>query len=336
MPVEHSTAPATDASARWYEVAGRSVVVRAEEPEVSDLVDGRFRALRSDQRPRADITVDIRRTGSRTPWPPAPRGGRSPVYDAPEGHIDYFAGPDVLFVDYEQRARLRCAPARGVIELGIADTDPSADTLATHPLLTVALLETMKRHLRFPVHAACVALDGRGLLVAGPSGAGKSTLATALVRAGFGFLSDDLVFLELDGDHLTAHAFPDEVDLGQTSVAMFSELEALAGRQLRPGRQKHGFRIEDVFDVVPLATCRPTVLVTPSVDGGSDTRIDRRPPAEILLELVPNVLLTEPVATQLHLDALAALSRGVPSFSVRVGHDLDTAADRLKDLLGEV
>lgn len=46
-----------------------------------------------------------------------------------------------------------------------------------------------------PVHAACVALDGRGILLCGDSGAGKSTLAYACARSGWTYVSDDASFL---------------------------------------------------------------------------------------------------------------------------------------------
>lgn len=46
-----------------------------------------------------------------------------------------------------------------------------------------------------PVHAACVALDGRGVLLCGDSGAGKSTLAYACARSGWTYVSDDASFL---------------------------------------------------------------------------------------------------------------------------------------------
>jgi hypothetical protein len=41
------------------------------------------------------------------------------------------------------------------------------------------------------IHAACVALDGSGVLFCGPSGAGKSTLAYACARKGWQYLTDD-------------------------------------------------------------------------------------------------------------------------------------------------
>jgi hypothetical protein len=49
-----------------------------------------------------------------------------------------------------------------------------------------------------PVHAACVALNGRGVLLCGDSGAGKSTLAYACARSGWTYVSDDGTYI-LDG-----------------------------------------------------------------------------------------------------------------------------------------
>src|SRR5258708_6306038 len=46
-----------------------------------------------------------------------------------------------------------------------------------------------------PMHAACVGLDGRGILLMGPSGSGKSTVALHCLLAGFDFLSEDSVFV---------------------------------------------------------------------------------------------------------------------------------------------
>lgn len=42
-----------------------------------------------------------------------------------------------------------------------------------------------------PVHAGCVSLNGRGVLLMGDSGAGKSTLSFACARAGWNYIADD-------------------------------------------------------------------------------------------------------------------------------------------------
>jgi hypothetical protein len=49
-----------------------------------------------------------------------------------------------------------------------------------------------------PVHAACVALNGCGVLLCGDSGAGKSTLSYACARSGWTYVSDDGTYI-LDG-----------------------------------------------------------------------------------------------------------------------------------------
>lgn len=46
------------------------------------------------------------------------------------------------------------------------------------------------------LHAACVGLNGRGILLMGPSGSGKSTVALQCLLNGFDFLSEDSVFVE--------------------------------------------------------------------------------------------------------------------------------------------
>jgi hypothetical protein len=47
-----------------------------------------------------------------------------------------------------------------------------------------------------PLHAACVALQGRGLLLMGDTGAGKSTLSLQCLLNGLDFLSEDSVFVD--------------------------------------------------------------------------------------------------------------------------------------------
>ncbi len=58
------------------------------------------------------------------------------------------------------------------------------------------------------VHATCVAVDGRGVLLRGPSGAGKSDLALRLIDGGAVLVADDRTLLDADGDRLVARPAP--------------------------------------------------------------------------------------------------------------------------------
>lgn len=54
------------------------------------------------------------------------------------------------------------------------------------------------------IHAAVVDRDGRGCAIIGYSGFGKTTLAAGAVRAGWGYVADELGLVD---DHHVAHAF---------------------------------------------------------------------------------------------------------------------------------
>ena len=56
------------------------------------------------------------------------------------------------------------------------------------------------------IHATCVSIDGRGVLITGPSGSGKSDLALRLMDRGALLVSDDYTCLTPMGDTLEARA----------------------------------------------------------------------------------------------------------------------------------
>ena len=54
------------------------------------------------------------------------------------------------------------------------------------------------------LHASCVAVEGRGLLILGPSGAGKSALALQMIALGAQLVADDRVEITLRDGRLVA------------------------------------------------------------------------------------------------------------------------------------
>ncbi len=330
-----------------YDLAGLSLEVRCDDPMVGGLIDGRFRPLRATacrQEP-ADIVIDVRGPGADPDWPGRPDGALRAIYDAAEGSVGYGEASDELFVFYGQRVIFRCRPAAGRIDLGIV-ADGLADALfASQPLLTIGIFETFKRFGRFPLHAGALARHDRGVLLPGTSGAGKSTTTVALVRAGFDFLGDDTVFLSSvaeapssasDAAGITVTGFPDQVDVTVHTVAMIPELGHLLEEPLLPGRYKHSLRVEDLFASRIVASCRPALLVFPQVVSGQRSRAEPLDASGALRGLLPNVLLTDPTASQSHLDMLGRLARTVPAFTLLAGSDIDGVAACVTELIEDV
>jgi hypothetical protein len=87
----------------------------------------------------------------------------------------------------------------------------------------IVYLPLWQRYLT-PIHAACVALDGRGLLLCGESGAGKTTLAYACARRGWTFVCDDATSLVRNAPCPTVLGSPHQIRLRETAAELLPEL----------------------------------------------------------------------------------------------------------------
>jgi HPr kinase/phosphorylase len=83
------------------------------------------------------------------------------------------------------------------------------------------------------LHATCVAVAGRGLLILGASGSGKSALALQLIALGARLVSDDRVLVTSDADGLLASC-PAPAILGLIEARGFGllRLDALVSARL--------------------------------------------------------------------------------------------------------
>jgi len=74
----------------------------------------------------------------------------------------------------------------------------------------------MGQAARDRLHASCVALEGRGVLLVGPSGVGKSDVALRLIEGGAELVSDDQTEIRVAGASVVAS--PPEVLAGLIEV----------------------------------------------------------------------------------------------------------------------
>ena len=77
------------------------------------------------------------------------------------------------------------------------------------------------------LHAACVSLDGSGVLLCGGSGAGKTTLAYACARSGWQYLCDDGSFLMREPGGRTVLGNPNRVRFRDDANRLFPEIRGV-------------------------------------------------------------------------------------------------------------
>lgn len=318
---------------RSYDFHGLRIAVVGD-AAVLTAVDARLRhfAQRDDAPP--DVHFEYRAVPAGCRQLVVPPAGRSRVvYEPAAGTVRYYDATDQLYIDDGDRIRALCDLGTGQVRVSVCRPQPADAWLLSHPIITLPLIELLKRRGCYSLHSAGLSLGGRGLLLPAASGSGKSTLALALLRAGFDFLGDDMMFLTPDGDGLRVLAFPDEIDVTDETARFFPELHDVAQGPLSPGWPKRPLRVEDRYEAATVMTCRPSALVFPRISGTRTSVLSPMPRDDALLAIVPNVLLTQARAAQAHLDVLAQIVQTIPCYRLDTGRDFDRIPVLLRALL---
>lgn len=171
-----------------------------------------------------------------------------------------------------------------------------------------------------PLHASAVAVDGRAVAFTAPSGAGKSTLAAHAVASGAGFLTDDVLALELHRDAVVAHAGPPRASLSPADAAAVAAANRPA---LEDGNKL-------LTEAVPVAAELPLGLVVRLVrrDGARPRLRELTSPLGRTLlaaSFLPYLTTPERLARQLALHA--ALAEAVPVVELETTATAPAAAE---------
>jgi len=197
--------------------------------------------------------------------------------------------------------------------------------------MVYSILSTL--HLT-PIHAGCVAQDGRGLLLCGVSGAGKSTLTYACARAGFTYVGDDVSSLIRGGQACTVIGKPFQFRFRDTAAALFPELRAFLPKTAPNGKPSIEIRTHQLAAIRTAVTCEAECLVFLNRRGSGAAQLSPVDSDEARRRLQADLAVLEPHAWSQQRDSLGKLVTK-PAFELRYS-DLDTAVVRLERLLADV
>lgn len=180
------------------------------------------------------------------------------------------------------------------------------------------------------VHAAGAELGGRAVVLPGASGSGKSTLVAGLIRAGFRYLTDEAIALDVNSGDVVP--FPKPLNLGGGSQHLLPELRP----QLDPSVKRYETTdwIVDVRSVGPDALAPPAppaFVIEPSYRRGAETRLIPLRPAETAMLIIQNAFNLR-VHGRAGLDLLTAIAERAPGFRLEMS-DLDAACRLIGELM---
>jgi hypothetical protein len=191
--------------------------------------------------------------------------------------------------------------------------------------------ELSGQHLLF--HSGGLEASGVGILVPAASGSGKSTLTAGLVRAGLGYLSDELVALELDATGSGPGRllpYPKPITVKPGSFGVLADMAPAVpdgdgdGEWLVPVGDGTGRRVG--------GACEPGFVIVPRYDPSAETALARLSETEAFFTLAlhaVNLLPHGPAGSE----ALGRLAAHCACYALAFS-DLDAACGLVLGLVG--
>ncbi|HXN48245.1 MAG TPA: hypothetical protein VN893_16475 [Bryobacteraceae bacterium] len=193
---------------------------------------------------------------------------------------------------------------------------------------TTTLLETL---YLASVHAACLVLDGHGVLLSGDSGAGKSSLAYACARRGWTYCSDDGSCLVRKGSGRIVIGDPGLFRFRSTAGQLFPEFRGMKDSRRGNGKPTIEVRTSSLPTIRTTREAHIDHIVFLNRGNTGNVRLRRVPASETSSRLYFCPWPAELAFTEEQRAAVERLAEA-PAYELHY-RELDGAVDRLEQLV---
>lgn len=322
--------PTGNLSAWTTTVAGRTILLRYNDPALGELQAARLAHAEPGATGPADLMFDLFESDP-LGWPPATDW---PFWDDDRERLNRHladAQLGVLVPPERIEPDFPCMAFDPAERHGVILTRRSADLpgwVSGAPfahLLHLALASEGARLL----HAGTLAAGDSGALIVGVSGAGKSATTLSGVLAGLATVGDDYVAVE------GTTAWPVYANVKQTpaGLARFPELERRVGHLPRNwnGKVEFDHRFVAPDGLAPNIGLRAILL--PEISGDVCTVAEPVPPTVVFSAMAHALMPQLPGALLAGFNFLTRLSRRLPGYRLRLSPDPEEVGARVAALL---
>ena len=331
---EAATACPAELRDAFYLFAGQNVRLRILGRELAENIRGPFSHLRLEHAVSfPQLTIEL--------WDENLQPGfRRPPFDPDAGwHETTVTSRDGRFLGQHLPHTFSCLDReRGQILASIAWHDKIFIYERAKPLARLLLNWHNDRDVQV-IHTGLVARQNKGVLFVGKSGSGKSTTSVVCLMAGFDYVSEDYVGLQMCADgSFTGHSLYNSVFLKTDHLERFTTLAPYAIRGRLPHEEKSVVILSQVFPERLARAVPIRALVLPHVVDATNAPLERISKGEALLALGPSSLIQIPNRGlgPCGFHKLAQLVEQIPCFKMEVGSNLGSIPRRLDELVAEV
>jgi hypothetical protein len=253
-----------------------------------------------------------------------------------EGFTVLENGSECFVTDGESLFHL--CPDQGHGAAHLADSFHNKPALLQGNFWAYGLMKLFRQKGLYTLHGAgLVSPANAGVVISGPCGCGKSTLSIGLIRAGWGYLSDDALLLREVNQVVEILALRKSFYVDEENAQRYPDLSLGAVVPDNAGGQRRQLALHESHPDQYLPQTTASVLVFPRIVSDPTSTLKPLSGAAALAKLLGESggQLFDRRSMSQHLQLLKRLVEQTRAFELRSGQDLHRDPSQLATLLAE-
>ena len=253
-----------------------------------------------------------------------------------EGFAVLENGSECFVTDSESVFHLR--PEQGEGAAHLAESFYNKPALLQANFWAYGLMKLFRQKGLYALHGAgLVSPNKAGVIITGPCGSGKSTLSIGLIRAGWGYLSDDALLLRDVNNVVEILALRKSFYVDEDNVQRYQDLSPGAVVPDNTGGQRRQLALHESHPDQYVSRATASLLLFPRIVPHATSTLKPLTGATALTKLLAESggQLFDRSSMSQHLQILKRLIEQTRAFELHAGQDLHRDPSKLATLLAE-
>ncbi len=217
----------------------------------------------------------------------------------------------------------------------IKDADQLINYFVAAPFIKLISVWASKQKLNI-LHAGCVSLNNKGVLIVGKSGKGKSSTSVQCVIDGLDYLSDDYILIDDTGEKTVAYSIFNTGKLKFNHIEKFKKIQSFIEIGKLDQNNKPLLFLAPIFKDQIKQNTEVKAIIVPLITSNVTANYYRISSIEALKALAPSTLVQLRINGLNELKSLADLTRKFPNFCLELGSDFEDISFKVKKIIEEI